>query len=505
MRSVVARERAAAHCHHQICRTASGGYESPADNTCVGVRMREECVLIASFAQDTTRRVKLSPGLARAITGRTEMISSEANQKSAVMPDAAGVSEALPSLPPLPPTFPPGVDPATYQLETVSRLLKSAAYFSIFSIHNPNVPNIPIPSPRDPGSLIGIEANEELHRFEITVEEPTSECGLKATNRVGEAVASVHVKWMLIPDDFEAAPGRVPPPTELNPTRSQRFTFLDGQMKFKDHHGSGFRAFGAGRTFPVMIDNQLQLRVGAVVDVLEGFGKFKGLQGTVIVNGYLAPPQGLFLNFMIRLMDPAGKLRASPHLTSLRRIPDPDPRSTFLVFLGEDDPDNPTTPSFTPTGIRANVHELLRLVHINFDVGTSKGIRSRTTTGPIVGRLSTTLSFNPQDPNQVTPYTTSNGVFTFFDRRENPIGTLNADVVEGRAFRTELAGAPLPVFRFGGFGPFIGGTGPFTGALGMLSMNAVISVFPRTLSNLYVMRISDPDGKFRKAVGAAWS
>jgi len=386
----------------------------------------------------------------------------------------------------------------------VSRLLKRAAYFSIFSIHTANIPNIPIPSPRDPRSLIGIEANEELHRFEINVEEPTIEGGLKATNRVGEAVADVYFKWMLIPDDFEAAPGRVPPPTELNPTRSQRFTFLDGQMTFRDRERSGFRAFGAGRTFPVMIDNQLQPRVAAVVDVLEGFGKFKGLLGTVAVNGHLTPPQGLFLNFMVRFMDPEGKLGASSPLRSLRRIPDPDPGSTFLVFLGEDDPDNQTTPSFTPDGIRANVHELLRLVDINFHVGASRDIRRRTRVGPIVGRLSTTLSFNPQDPNRVTPYRTTDGIFTFFDRRENTIGTLDANVVEGRAFRTELAGAPMPVFRFGGFGPFIGGTGPFTGALGMLSMNAVTSVFPRTLSNLYVMRVSDPDGKFRVAVRDAW-
>jgi len=428
------------------------------------------------------------------------MGSSETNQKSAVKPDVAAV---LQSLPPLPPTFPPGIDPATYQLETVSRLIKSAAYLSIFSIHNPKIPNTPIPSPRDPGRLIGIEAHEELHRFEITVAEPTVECGLKAINRVGERVADVHVKWMLIPDDFEAAPGRVPPPTELDPTRSQRFTFLDGQMKFRDRDGSGFRAFGAGRTFPVMIDNQLQLRVGSVVEVLEGFGKFRGLPGTVVVNGYLTPPQGLFLNFMIRFMDTAGKLRARYPFKSLKRIPDPDRGSTFLVFLGEDDPDNPTTPSFTPNGIQANVHELLRLVHINFDVGNS--VRSRTRVGPVVGKLSTTLSFNPQDPNPVTTYRTTNGVFAFVDRGGHTVGTLNADVVEGRALRTELAGAPLPVFRFGGFGPFTGGTGPFAGAQGMLSMNAVISVFPRTLSNLYVMRISDPDGKFRNTVRDAWS
>ena len=427
------------------------------------------------------------------------MSNSEAEQKSVVERGAV-----LQALPPLPPSFPPGVDPATYQLDKVSRLLKSAGYFSIFSIHNPAIPNTPIPSPRNPGRLIGIEANEELHRFEITVEEPMNECGLKAINRVGEAVANVHVKWMLIPDDFEAGPGRIPPPTELDPTRSQRFTFLDGEMKFKDRERSGFHAFGAGRTFPVMIGNQLQLRVGAVVDVLEGFGKFKGLSGTIIVNGYLAPPQGLFLNFIVRFMDPAGKLLARSPLSSLRRIPDPDPGSTFMVFLGEDDPDHPTTPSFTPEGIRADVHELLRLVHINFDVGTSKDIRSRTKPGPIVGSLSTTLSFNPQDPNPVTPYKTTDGVFTFFDRRKNTIGTLKANVVEGRAFRTALAGAPLPVFRFGGFGPFISGTGPFADTIGMLSMNAAISVFPRTLSNLYVMRISDPDGRFRAAVRDSW-
>ena len=63
----------------------------------------------------------------------------------------------------------------------------------------------------------------------------------------------------------------------------------------------------------------------------------------------------------------------------------------------------------------------------------------------------------------------------------------------------------MPVFRFGGFGPFLGGTGPFRDAVGMMSLNAAISVFPRTLSNLYVLRVSDVDGRFRAACGRAWS
>ena len=417
---------------------------------------------------------------------------------------AGEVPAASSGLPPLPPTFPPGVDPATHKLQAVSRLVKRNAYLSIFSVHNPDIPNIPIPAPRNPKSLIGIEAKEELHRFDILVEQPELDKGIRAANRVGEPVGSVQVKWVLMPEDFEAGPGRVPPPTELNPIQSQRFTFLDGKMTFKDRERSGFRAFGTGRTFPVMIGNQLQLRVGAVVDVLEGFGQFKDLAGTVVINGYLAPPQGLFLDFIVLLVDPYSRLRASSPISSLSRIPDPDPGSTFLIFLGEDDPENPTRPSFTPDGVSANVNELLRLVEINFDVGTSRDIRSRTKVGPIVGKLSTTLSFNPLDRNQVTPYKTTGGVFTFVDQRGYAVGTLNANIVEGRAFRTELAGAPMPVFRFGGFGPFVAGTGPFANTIGMLTMNAVISIFPRTLSNLYVMRISDPEGTFRAAVREAW-
>jgi len=80
-----------------------------------------------------------------------------------------------------------------------------------------------------------------------------------------------------------------------------------------------------------------------------------------------------------------------------------------------------------------------------------------------------------------------------------------ADIVEGRAFRTELPGAPLSIFRMGGFGPLLEGTGQCSGATGMLSMNAAISVFPRTLSNMYVLRIVDPDGKFHTTCRRAWS
>jgi hypothetical protein len=151
------------------------------------------------------------------------------------------------------------------------------------------------------------------------------------------------------------------------------------------------------------------------------------------------------------------------------------------------------------------VHERLRLVNIGFDIENGRGPRSRTTEGPIVGSVSATLHFNPLDPRPVSPIHTTEGVFTFFDRRGKTLGTVLCNMVEGRAMKTDLAGAPMPVFRFAGFGPILGGTDSFQGADGMMSMNSAISVFPRTLSNLYIFRFYDPTGKFQRKAREAWS
>jgi hypothetical protein len=400
--------------------------------------------------------------------------------------------------------FPPGVNPETYKINEVNRLLKSAAYFPIFNVANPNTPNQPIPL--IPGLpflgqylMIAVEVNEELHRFEIKVEEPVPNKGMRAANRVGEAVANVHIRWTPMPEDFEAAPQKQPPATILNPFVSQRFCMLDGRLTFKDRQGSGFRAFGTGRTFPVNVGGSRQLHIGAVIDILEGIGVFQGLPGTMVINGYIQPPHILALNLMVRVMDAAGKLRADSPVCPLQPFPNPDPNAVFMIFLGEVDPDNPVTLNIAPDGriLGSNVHELLRLVYFDFDLQSSDGPRSLTTEGPIVGTVKATLYFNPIDPNPIQPIQTTNGVFTFFDQQRNVIGTINSNMIEGRAMRTELAGAPMPVFRFGGFGPILGGTGEFIGADGMMTLNAAISVFPRTLSNLYIFRLPDPTGRFR--------
>jgi hypothetical protein len=422
---------------------------------------------------------------------------------------AAAVGGAPPPGFPLPASFPPGVDPATYKIAEVTRLLRRAAYFSLFSVHDPAIPNIPIPAPGNPQSLAGIKVNETTHRFDIRVEVASCDAGLRAANVVGQTAAHVHIDWLVIPDDFAAAPDRVPPLTALDPTRSQRFTMMNGSFQFVDKDGSGMKGFGAGRTFPAVVGGQPRLNIGANIDMLEGLGRLAGLQGCAVVNGYIQPPQNLFINIMMRVMDPSDRLQALSRLTPLQPEPDPDPTSVFMTLLGEPDPERPTTLDRAPDGTLAgsSVHELLRLVHVAFDLGKADlGLRSRTKLGEVVGRLSTKLLFNPLDPatpgtaETPIPFQTRNGELTFWGSGGEEIGSLRANLVEGRAFTTPLAGAPMPVFRMIGFGPFLEGTKQFAGASGMLTLSGVVSVFPRTLSNMYILRFLDVDGRFRAAV-----
>lgn len=415
-----------------------------------------------------------------------------------------GASPALPF--PLPPTFPPGVNPETYKIDEVTRLLKSAAYFPIFNVANAANPNKPIPLiPGLDFLLIAVDVNETLHRFEVRVQEPNCERGLLGTNTVGEPVANVHIRWTPIPYSFEAAPNKLPPATLLNPFCSQRFTMLDGQLTFKDRNCSGFKAFGAGRTFPASENGRRVLRIGAVIEILEGLGEFQGLTGAFVINGWIAPPHDLALNLMVRVMDPQRKLLTSLPLTPIQPVTDPDPSACFMYFLGEVDPDAPVTLNVSPDGriLGSTVTERLRLAHIGFEL-TESGPRSVTTEGPIVGTVSATLHFDPFAPTEVSPIQTTNGIFTFIDRHGRTLGSVKSNMVEGRAMKTPLAGAPMPVFRFAGFGPILEGSGFFKGADGMMSMNSAISVFPRTLSNLYIFRFYDPTGKYRAVSHEAW-
>lgn len=403
------------------------------------------------------------------------------------------------------------------RIDGVTRLLEAAAYFPIFNVHSdaPDaLPNQPVPllpiAQQTLGNflLTAINVNEELHRFEVVTK--LGPQGLTASNAISdEVVANVSIRWTPIPEDYAPAPGVSPPPTLLNPFASQRFTMLNGQLSFHDRKASGIQAFGAGRTFPVASAFG-SLNIGAAIDVLGGFGALYGLTdetlpgATMVINGFITPPQSLALCLIVRVMDPNGRLAAkAPISPVVRSGPTPAGSGVFMFFLGEVDPRRPIRLLDGPPGeapIGAQLFESLRLVRIDFD---PESLQSRTEPGEIVGTASATLLCSFANQFTVTTAQTTEGVFTFRDSRGGALGSVSANMLEGRAFRTYLPGAPYPVFRIGGFGPLLGGTGTFAGVRGMMSVNGVVSAFPATVSNLYVLRFEDPDGQLQERLRGA--
>src|SRR4029453_1811120 len=143
---------------------------------------------------------------------------------------------------------------------------------------------------------IGFRLCEHLHRFAITVQPPTAGKGLLATNTVGELIGQFTHRWMMIPDDFVAVPGREPPPTQFDPSRSQRFVMLDSVCTFSDGN-DGFRGFGTGKTFPVTVNGRPQLVAATIGTIVEGFGKFENhTEGIYLHCGTISPQQGFMGN-----------------------------------------------------------------------------------------------------------------------------------------------------------------------------------------------------------------
>lgn len=434
----------------------------------------------------------------------------------------SGGPEPYPVLLPALPQIPPGANPLTYRLGEVERQMRSA-FFSLFSVPNAATPDVPIPAvlpfpfsllqdllarvAPDYQLLAAVEVNEAPLRFKTTVEEAA--CQILATNTVGQSVATVHIQWTPIPWDYQANPYTNPPQTILNPLASQRFEMLDGQFRFQNTGDTGLNGFGSGRTFP-NFPNGLSLKIGAVIDVLSGVGAFRGHQGIMVVNGVITPPNELDLNIMMRILDPEGNFLIEGPLPPLEAKPFPDPTGTFLVLSAGPDPSQPSTLRLGPDGTVLGIDfaQQLRRIDLDFDVvpgprGTAGTPKSQVRLGPVVGRYRSTLHFPVGEGSVPVPLQSSGGRFELFDSATGGcFGTIEADLVEGRGFPTVVKGAPMPIYRAAGFGPIAGGTGEFEGASGILSTNALLSLFPRTSSSLYIFRFEDSQGRWRAVTGS---
>jgi hypothetical protein len=343
----------------------------------------------------------------------------------------------------------------------------------------------------------GAEVQGELGRLFLTTE---ANGNLRGVNRRGGGQARLRFRWQPVAADAVLSPGAETPAVPLDPACGQRIEVRGFEVHFGD--GDRFEAFGAGRTWP---DDGGRLRFGAVLDVERSSGAFRRLAGTVVLSGEWQAPGALTLQVVARFLDPEGGLITRRPLPPLPVHPTPPILGTTMVFLGEVDPKHPVTLRTGPNGqlLGSYVYENLRLA--SFDSGgTQDGPRSRYTSGVIVGSVKATLGFNPLSLCPLSTVQTRKGIFHFHDSAGHDLGTLAADMTQGYSFRTALDGVLLPVFRFGGLGLIQHGTGCFAGARGLMTMNSAVSVFPRTLANLYILRFDDPDGSLGGAAGAAW-
>lgn len=384
--------------------------------------------------------------------------------------------------------------------EEVFQVIKKAAYFSIFSVPEPDQLSQGVPLiPFIPASIYQISIIESPRRHHIELLPPTADCGFRA-RMIGseQRIARQKLTLAMMPNNYEAGFGRIPPPTLLLPFLSQRFYMFEGVFDFLDPEGSGFRAHAAGRFFPATSAGAVYLRIGSIVEILKYLGRLKGLVGNLVVNGYTTPPQIFANNFIIRFVDPEGRLASDAPIAPVTNpTANPEPTASFIPLMAELHPDYPVVTEPAGDGRKMRVHmvERLRLVDNSFDVYPT--LRTRTVEGEVVGEHRTTLVFDPDDPNDVIPLYSTGSTFRFFDRRGRPIGSVRANLFEGRAFRTVLPQLNRPFFRITGFGPFIEGTGQFKDAVGMVSVNGALNLAPGAVSSMYMLRMADPLGRFR--------
>lgn len=423
----------------------------------------------------------------------------------------AGPPQSTPAAGPppgAPGTFPPPPGPGAANLspEAVQALVDRAAHFNMYSLPERGGANVDITAPGDAQSVIGWRIHEVLHRFEILCEAPTDRNPLRGRHRVGEVAARFSHRWMLTPDDFVASPDREPPPTRLDPSRSQRFVMLDGRCTFGSGE-DGFRGFGAGHTVPTTVNGRPRLLATAVCTILEGFGKFRGHEeGTYLYCGTITPRRGFQGNLLLRLTDRQDTFRTDDAFPALEQRRDPEPGVTWLMFRGQAVPSDPVTPRVGPDGrpIGLTVVQGLRLLELDFKVRGRGGLQTTDRFGPMIGRITAHVNFDPTAPGGTSlnpiPFSTFDE-FVFFDREGRRVGGFTGDSSEGRVFNTQISG--LPGIRFGGVGQALTGTGPFEGINGLMTDNSTVLFSPHVSASIYLLRVEDPRGRFRAALRGA--
>lgn len=364
------------------------------------------------------------------------------------------------------------------------------------------------------GAVIGVETGQPVHRFDIELQTPSEASGVQATNLIGPPVGDLKMRLTFIPHDYSAVLNMDVPAEPLNRSVSQRFAIQDFTLSFAGGQ-IGLRAFGTGRTFPIAVKGVPKLIIAGIANLTDGFGQFSRREGNLTLCGELTPDYSYLGHVMVRILDADGRLRSPDRFPLSSPEAPPDASATFLTWIGHKGKggDQENTFSVGPDGqVRGlNIPVESRRVNVSFEL--SNGFRaSKLKIGAVVGRE---IGFGKGSQPGNDPTGTGlrpfqfEGVskYSFYSADGSTVGTIVANVLEGRRFDVRLPAAPYePALRFGFFGPIFLGTGCFEGVDGMLygASGSVFNLPPgqHAISNWYVARINDPDAKFRAAVNS---
>ncbi len=424
-----------------------------------------------------------------------------------------GEPSDVPRHEPPPPVRRPSAPPAGYPdlnagqlpFEEVQGLVDRAAWINTYVMPVPGSRTTPIRAPGGSATVVGFDTELSIHRFSIDFQMPAGATEVRASNRIGETAGSLHMKVLAMPHAFVARPDREPPPTPLTSDQPLRLAIQRATFSFGDGQ-DGFQSFGTGRTFPTHSGGQ-RLVATAIGMIQQGFGKFEGLHGVYVLSGELDPEQGFQGNIMIRVMDPRGVLQSSrplPPLTPTHDLPESD--AVYLAIRSrKSGPQQPTTYDLAEDGsVRGLiVPQTLYRAQADFAIDRSGRLVTHFDPGAAIGEEAAVVAVDPLRPDsqpgtEAAPSRFQGvGDYEFHDGKNTVVGGFTAQFLEGRTVNAELEGAPgLPANRFGFFGPLVEGFGCFAGAEGLLLGSTGAALGPHVLSNLYILRLNAPGGRF---------
>lgn len=399
----------------------------------------------------------------------------------------------------------PDLNVGLYPFEVVTQVINQAAFFNTLAI--PHGKGGAIAASDGSSGVVGFKTVDTLHRFESVIQPPSAAAGVTALNRVGEPIATLNHRLVMIPEDHVASIFREAPPTLLDTSRSQRFAMRDGLITFGDG-ADGFFAFGTGRTYPTTV-GQPRLLAAAVGEVMEGFGKLAGIEGSYVMTGEFSPQTGFTGNVLFRFMDPEGRMRDSQDVPPIQAGSLPDLGLTWITFRGQKK-DKTVRSEFAlgPDGKPQGFKLQQQLLTDVFDSTSQapKGMRSNETLKQPVGIMNSLVFLDIFHPPAAgtslapIPFTSLNEFF-LQDTQGQTVGSFVAHEGEGRTFWEKFPSAPgQDGLRFAAFQTLTKGTGAFAGIEGIFTDNSITGVAPHVTTTTYTMCINDPQGKFKAAI-----